>query len=152
MASNYRPIKSLQEFEQNQIRDLYIREMIFNINDKVNYIKEDIDGKVVRKGTNYVVLEDNNNNLHKAWIWDCLPDPLADREAQVREYNLDVDYGFTRITKRRFRSCYKTKMLRKKTERNLKKYYKNMSKDMKNKEQIILKIEILLKMIIDQHQ
>ena len=47
--------------------------MIFNINDEVDYIKEDIKGKVVRKGTNYVVLEDNNNNLHKAWIWDCIP-------------------------------------------------------------------------------
>ena len=89
-VSDYKPIASLKEFEQNQIRDLYVREMIFNIGDKVNYIKENIDGKVVRRGTNYVVLEDNNNNLHKAWIWDCLPDP-ADREAQVREHNLDVD-------------------------------------------------------------
>ena len=66
-------VASLEEFEQQQIRDLYIREMIFNINDEVDYIKEDIKGKVVRKGTNYVVLEDNNNNLHKAWIWDCIP-------------------------------------------------------------------------------
>ena len=62
--AKYRPIKSLQEFEQNQIRDLYIREMIFNINDKVKYVKENIDGKVIRKGTNYIVLEDNQNNLH----------------------------------------------------------------------------------------
>ena len=45
---NVRPIVSLEEFEQ-QIRDLYIREMIFNINDEVDYIKEDIKGKVVRK-------------------------------------------------------------------------------------------------------
>ena len=88
---NVRPIASLEEFEQQQIRDLYIREMIFNINDEVDYIKEDIKGKVVRKGTNYVVLEDNNNNLHKAWIWDCIP-ISADREVEVREYNLDVDY------------------------------------------------------------
>ena len=130
-VGNYRPVKSLQEFEQNQIRDLYIREMIFNIGDKVNYIKEDIDGKVIRRGTNYVVLEDNNNNLHKAWIWDCLPDP-ADREAQVREYNLDVDYGFTVSTKEDLDKLHKTKMLRKKTEHN-KKYYKDMSKDIKNK-------------------
>ena len=54
---------TLEEFEQQQIRDLYIREMIFNINDEVDYVKEDIKGKVVRKGTNYIVLEDNNNNL-----------------------------------------------------------------------------------------
>ena len=53
-----------------------------------------ISGKVVRRSTNYVVVEDNNNNLHKAWIWDCIP-VASDREVEVREYNLDVDYGFT---------------------------------------------------------
>jgi hypothetical protein len=99
-VGDYRPIASLQEFEQQQIRDLYVREMIFNIGDKAKYIKENIDGKVVRRGTNYVVLEDNNNNLHKAWIWDCLPDP-ADREAQVREYNLDIDYGFEAVSEKK---------------------------------------------------
>ncbi len=106
--TNYKSIKSLQEFEQNQIRDLYIREMIFNIGDKVNHIKEDIDGKVIRKGTNYIVLEDNNNNLHKAWIWDCLP-ISADREAQVREYNLDIDYGFEAVSEKREEESDKVK-------------------------------------------
>ena len=61
----------MEGFEQEQVRDLYVREMIFNINDKVDYIKEDIQGIVKRRGTNYIVIEDNNNNLHKAWIWDC---------------------------------------------------------------------------------
>jgi len=106
--TNFRPVKTLQEFEQNQIRDMYIREQIFNIGDKVKYIKEDINGKVIRKGTNYIVLEDNNNNLHKAWIWDCLPNP-ADREAQVREYNLDIDYGFEAVSEKREEETDKVK-------------------------------------------
>ena len=132
-VAKYRPIKSLQEFEQNQIRDLYIREMIFNINDKVKYVKENIDGKVIRKGTNYIVLEDNQNNLHKAWIWDCLPDP-ADREAQVREHNLDVDYGFTAVsTKEDMDRLPQDKDVKKKDGTQPKKYYKDMSKDTKNK-------------------
>ena len=132
-VGDYRPIKSLQEFEQNQIRDLYIREMIFNIGDKVKYIKEDIDGKVIRKGTNYIVLEDNKNNLHKAWIWDCLPDP-ADREAQVREHNLDVDYGFTAVsTKEDMDRLPQDKDVKKKDGTQPKKYYKDMSKDTKSK-------------------
>ena len=63
--------------------------MIFNINDEVDYVKEDIKGKVVRKGTNYIVLEDNNNNLHKAWIWIV----FLYREAEMREHNLNIDYG-----------------------------------------------------------
>ena len=70
---NVSPIASMEEFEQQQIRDLYIRDQIFNIGDEVDYVKEDVRGKVQRKGTNYIVLEDNKNNLHKAWIWDCIP-------------------------------------------------------------------------------
>ena len=97
VGTGARPIASMEEFEQNQIRDLYIREVIFNIGDKIDYIKEDVQGKVVRRGTNYVVLEDNNNNLHKAWIWDCIP-VSANREAEIREFNLDVDYGFTAVS------------------------------------------------------
>ena len=57
-----KPVVSMEQFEQNQIRDLYVREMIFNVGDKVDYVKEDIQGQVKRRGTNYVVLEDNNNN------------------------------------------------------------------------------------------
>ena len=102
LAANYiymrksKPIVSLQEFEQQQIRDLYIREMIFNVGDEVDYVKEDIKGKVVRKGTNYIVVEDKNNNLHKAWIWDCIP-ISADRDIEMHEHNLNVDYGFTAV-------------------------------------------------------
>ena len=104
MAANYiyqknvKPIASLEEFEQQQIRDLYIRDQIFNIGDEVDYVKEDIKGKVQRKGTNYIVLEDSNNNLHKAWIWDCIS-CSADREADMREVNLNVDYGFVSYLK-----------------------------------------------------
>ena len=52
-----------------------------------------MQGKVQRKGTNYIVLEDSNNNLHKAWIWDCIPVSAIERQT-MREHNLNVDYGF----------------------------------------------------------
>ena len=70
--ANYRPIASLEQFEQKQIRDMYIREMLFNQGDIVENVNLDIKGKVLRRGTNYVVIEDSNNNLHKSWIWDCI--------------------------------------------------------------------------------
>ena len=93
----YKPVASLEAFEKKQLRDLYIREVIFNINDKVHYVKEDIHGKIVRRSTNYIVLEDSEENLHKAWIYDCVPDS-ADKEVAVREFNLDVDYGFEAVS------------------------------------------------------
>ena len=140
LAANYlhmpvvKPIASMEEFEQQQIRDLYIREMIFNIDDEVDYIKEDVKGKVVRRSTNYVVLEDNNNNLHKAWIWDCIP-IAADREVQVREHDLDVDYGFEAVSeiKEDLDAQPQDRDVKKKDGTQPKKYYKNLSKDTKRK-------------------
>jgi nicotinamide mononucleotide adenylyltransferase len=101
LAADYEPkvdkLKTLQEFEIQQVRDLYIREMIFNIGEQVNNTKLDVKGKVIRRGTNYIVLEDANNNLHKSWIWDCIP-IAANKDVLVREYNLDVDYGFKAVS------------------------------------------------------
>jgi len=136
-VSGAKPIVSLEEFEQQQIRDLYVREMIFNIGDKVDYIKEDIQGIVTRRSTNYIVLEDNNNNLHKAWIWDCIP-IAADREVEVREFNLDVDYGFEAVSsideKKKYGhtdSLPQDRDVEKEKGTQPKKYYKNLSKDTK---------------------
>ena len=101
LAADFEPkedkLKTLQEFETQQLRDLYIREVIFNIGEQVKNNKLEIEGKVIRRGTNYVVLEDVNNNLHKSWIWDCTP-ITANKDILVREYNLDVDYGFTAVS------------------------------------------------------
>jgi len=100
LAAEFEPTempKTLQQFETQQVRDLYIREMIFNIGEQAHNVNLDVKGKVVRRGTNYIVLEDTNNNLHKSWIWDCIP-IAADKEVMVREYNLDIDYGFKAVS------------------------------------------------------
>src|SRR6056300_718674 len=137
VGTGARPIVSLEEFEQQQIRDLYIREMIFNIGDEVDYVKEDIQGKVVRRSTNYIVVEDNKNNLHKAWIWDCVP-IAADREVEVREYNLDVDYGFEAVSEKKSEyghtdSLPQDRDVKKQKGTQPKKYFKSLSKDVKDK-------------------
>jgi len=128
----YQAVASLEGFEQEQVRDLYVREMIFNIDDKVDYIKEDIKGIVKRRGTNYIVIEDNNNNLHKAWIWDCLP-IASDREVEVREYNTDVDYGFTAVDTIEEDKTPQDTDVKKKDGTQPKKYYSGLSKDTKDK-------------------
>ena len=129
-----KPIASLKEFEENQIRDLYVREMIFNVGDKVDYVKEDIQGQIKRRGTNYIVLEDNNNNLHKAWIWDCIP-IAANREAEVREYNLNIDYGFKAVSniEEDLDKSPQDKTVAKKPGTQPKKYYKDLPRGEKEK-------------------
>ena len=143
LGYNYKPIASLEEFEQNQIRDLYVREQIFNIGDKINNIKEDITGKVVRRGTNYIVVEDNENNLHKSWIWDCVP-VASDREVEVREYNLDVDYGFQAVSEKEEKSGHtkrlpQDKSIGSKKGSQPKKYYSGLKKDTKGKRDAFFK-------------
>jgi hypothetical protein len=36
--------------------------------------------------------------MHKAWIWDCTP-IAGDKEAIIREYNTNIDYGFEAVSK-----------------------------------------------------
>jgi hypothetical protein len=135
MGYNFKPMASLEAFEKKQLRDLYIREVIFNINDKVHYVKEDIHGKIVRRSTNYIVLEDSEENLHKAWIYDCVPDS-ADKEVAIREFNLDIDYGFEAVSEGDMKEKKKLAQdpdVRKEPGTQPKKYYKTLSKDVKQK-------------------
>jgi len=115
LASDFQPeenkMKTLQEFETQQVRDLYIREIIFNIGEQAHNVNLNVKGKVVRRGTNYIVLEDTNNNLHKSWIWDCVP-MSANKEVLIREYNLDVDYGFTAVSEIK-EETFKDKIIKK---------------------------------------
>lgn len=127
-----KPVVSLEQFEQQQVRDLYIREMIFNLNENVHNVNLDIKGKVVRRGTNYIVIEDNNNNLHKSWIWDCIP-ISSDREVEMREIDLNVDYGFKAVTSMEEEKTPQDKDVGKVQGTQPKKYYKDLPKKTKEK-------------------
>jgi len=134
--NNYRPVASLEQFEQQQIRDMYIREMLFNVGDIVENVHIDVQGTVTRRGTNYVVLEDDNHNLHKSWIWDCIPVP-PDREVEVREHNLNIDYGFKTVREEDMNEDMdrqpQDKDVKKVKGTQPKKYFKGISKDAKMK-------------------
>ena len=131
-GTDMKPIASLETFEAQQVRDLYIREMIFNIGEQAHNCKSDIKGKVIRRGTNYIVLEDTNNNLHKSWIWDCVP-ISADKEVIVREYNLDIDYGFKAVSVKEDTKLPQDRDVKKEPGTQPKKYYKDLSKSDKEK-------------------
>ena len=106
--------------------------MIFNIGEQAHNCKSDIKGKVIRRGTNYIVLEDTNNNLHKSWIWDCVP-ISANKEVIVREYNLDIDYGFKAVSVKEDTKLPQDRDVKKEPGTQPKKYYKDLSKSDKEK-------------------
>ena len=135
----YQPIASVESFTKWHLRDLYIREQLFNINDSVEDQEQEITGKVIRRSTNYVVLEDNNSNLHKCWIWNCIPQTNID-ETKLHEINLNVDYGFEAVseTEVKMNEEYGKKLpqdkdVKTKKGTQPKKYYKDMKKSEKEK-------------------
>ena len=136
----YQPIASVESFTKWHLRDLYIREQLFNINDSVEDQEQEITGKVIRRSTNYVVLEDNNSNLHKCWIWNCIPHGTIIDETKLHEINLNVDYGFEAVseTEVKMNEEYGKKLpqdkdVKSKDGSQPKKYYKDVKKNDKEK-------------------
>ena len=135
-----KPMAAIENFTQWQIRDLYIREQLFKKDDLVEDQRQDVSGKVIRRGTNYIVLEDNNSNLHKCWIWDCLPKVSID-EVRVHEHDLNVDFGFETISEKELemklqedmRKVPQDKDVKSKDGTQPKKYYKDLKKSTKDK-------------------
>ena len=136
-----KPISSIENFTQWQVRDLYIREQLFKQDDIVADQRQDVSGKVVRRGTNYIVLEDNNSNLHKCWIWDCVPTPQID-EVRIHEHYLNVDFGFEAMSEKeldmKLKEAYgkkgpEDKDVKDKKGTQPKKYYKDLKKKDKDK-------------------
>jgi len=54
------------------LRDSYIRGEIFNVDDDVS-TRDGLNGKIVRKGTNYVVIE-TNDGMKREWISNLIED------------------------------------------------------------------------------
>jgi hypothetical protein len=95
-----KPIASMEEYEKAEARDDYIRENLYNTGDYVENIKTNAQGVIVRRGTNYVVIEDVNDKLHKSWIYDVVPmqgvisDELQEKRKKFKEsYDIGHDYA-----------------------------------------------------------
>ena len=63
-----RDMGDMNDFET--LRDLYLTGKIWNVGDIVE--SNGIKGKVIRKGTNYLSFVDEDNKVHKAWLYDIV--------------------------------------------------------------------------------
>ena len=61
-----RDMGEMNDFET--LRDMYLTGKIWNVGDIVE--ANGAKGKVIRKGTNYLSFVDENNKVHKAWLYD----------------------------------------------------------------------------------
>ena len=62
-------IESFTNFLNNDLREEYHQERIFNVGDMVEHMDGTM-GMIVRRGSNYVSMEDNDGLVKKAWLYD----------------------------------------------------------------------------------
>ena len=65
----FKPIVEMNSIEL--IREQYFQNLIYNIGDWVKDIKTEITGEVVKRGTNYITLVQEDFTLHKVWLEDA---------------------------------------------------------------------------------
>ena len=109
----FKPIVEMSNMEL--IREQYFQNLIYNIGEWVKDIKTGIVGEVVKRGTNYITLVQEDFSLHKVWLEDAesmekqkkkLPeavDFLKNRnlwEKLQREKRRDDEWGTSELAKK----------------------------------------------------
>ena len=67
-----KPITSLEDFEKQELRQEYMEENVFNIGDYVENMNDCTIGKIIKRGTNYLVYEMEDGGVKKAWLHECV--------------------------------------------------------------------------------
>ena len=75
-----KPIMSLEDFEKQELRQEYMEENVFNIGDYVENMNDCTIGKIIKRGTNYLVYEMEDGGVKKAWLHECVAVDLAQVE------------------------------------------------------------------------
>ena len=63
-----REMGEMNDFET--LRDMYLTGKLWNVGDLVE--ANGVEGRIIRKGTNYVAFNDNTGKVHKAWLQDIV--------------------------------------------------------------------------------
>jgi len=76
-----------EELNNMVLRDRYLTEHIYDIGDIVDDVSNNLTGIIIRRGTNYVTLEDTRGTLHKSWLYDIIETPVysIDLEKKAKE-------------------------------------------------------------------
>jgi hypothetical protein len=79
-------IESFTNFLNNDLREEYHQEKIFNVGDMIEH-NDGSNGMIVRRGTNYVSYE-SDGLIKKAWLYDIQPIELNEAQALLRYRDL----------------------------------------------------------------
>ena len=59
-------------FDQQTLREQYVTKRIFNIGDLVENLNTGLVGRILRRGTNYLICVTEQDNMFKSWIRDVM--------------------------------------------------------------------------------
>ena len=77
-----------EELDKMTLRDKYISEQMYDVGDIVDDVESNITGVIIRRGTNYVTLEDEDMKLHKCWLYNIMETPVYPVKLEERSMNL----------------------------------------------------------------
>ena len=85
-----------EELDNMVLRDKYITEHLYDVGDIVDDVSNNKTGIIIRRGTNYVTLEDADMRLFKAWLYDIVETPvvtddMAERAKKIAKHKYKRD-------------------------------------------------------------
>jgi len=60
------------KYDQRGLREQYVKKKIFNIGDLVENLNTGLVGRIIRRGTNYLICVTEQDNMFKSWIRDVM--------------------------------------------------------------------------------
>lgn len=80
MEENYNTWEIAPKFDQKTLRENYIKKSIFKVGDLVENLNTGLSGKIIRRGTNYLICVTEDDIMFKSWIRDV-------QEAYTEKHN-----------------------------------------------------------------
>ena len=66
------------KYDWQNLRENYVKENVFNVGDTIESLNTGIIGRIIRRGTNYLICLAENNVMFKSWIKDVNEQSLTD--------------------------------------------------------------------------
>ena len=77
-------------YDKQMLREKYVTKKIFNIGDLVENLNTGLVGRIIRRGTNYLICVTEEDNMFKSWIRDVME--AVKSEEKTQKYGDDSIY------------------------------------------------------------
>ena len=72
-------------YDQKGLRENYIKKKVFRMGDVVESLSTGLVGKIIRRGTNYLISVSESNVMFKSWIHDVMEYTEKKMEGRMRD-------------------------------------------------------------------